>query len=74
MEKLDTLIISATALLMFALLVGAPVGCTMHRHYRIEQAIQHGADPIAAKCAIEGDNRDDAICVAYVASHGRTDK
>jgi hypothetical protein len=33
----------------------SPVQCTMNRQELIAKAIKEGADPIAAKCAIESD-------------------
>lgn len=52
--------------LLAALLV-SPVACTMNRHRLIAEAIKNGADPLAAKCAIEGgdgDSRTSAMCMA----------
>ena len=45
---------------VFALLC-SPVVCTMNRQHLVAEAIKNGADPIAAKCAIEGDSGDNWI-------------
>ena len=51
---------------VFALLC-SPVTCTLNRQHLVAEAIKNGADPIAAKCAIEGDsgdNRTSSLCLA----------
>lgn len=50
---------------VFALLC-SPVAVTMNRQHLVAEAIKNGADPIAAKCAIEdiGDNRTSSLCLA----------
>jgi hypothetical protein len=45
----------------------SPVACTINRHNRIADAINHGADPTGAKCAIEADAGATAQCIAYQA-------
>lgn len=50
-------------LLMLAVFLTSPVTCTMHRHRLIAKAIEGGADPIEAKCAIESDILESAVCV-----------
>lgn len=50
-----------------AVFVLSPVACTMNRQHLVAEAIKNGADPIAAKCAIEGDsgdNRTSSMCLA----------
>ena len=45
----------------------SPVACTMNRQHLVAEAIKNGADPIAAKCAIEGDSGDNmtkSLCLA----------
>ena len=58
---------------MFALVIGVialiafPAGCTMHRQVLIAEAIEKGADPIAVKCAMQGDidsTRQSGMCLA----------
>lgn len=58
---------------IFALVIGVivliafPAGCTMHRQRLIAEAIEKGADPIAVKCAIEGEadsTRQSSMCLA----------
>lgn len=46
-----------------------PVSCTKHRQTLVAEAIKNGADPIAAKCAIEGDSQDSKMCLVYAARH-----
>ena len=51
---------------LIAALIATPVACTMHRQRLIAEAIKAGADPLAAKCAIEGDSGDSrttALCM-----------
>ena len=51
---------------VFALLC-SPVVYTMNMQHLVAEAIKNGADPIAAKCAIEGDsgdNRISSLCLA----------
>lgn len=53
--------------LLIAVVLASPVACTMHRQRLIAEAIKAGADPLAAKCAIEGDSGDSrtsALCMA----------
>jgi len=52
--------------LLFALLV-SPVACTMNRQRSIAEAIKAGADPVAAKCAIEGDQGYSPDCILNAA-------
>ncbi len=58
------LLVWAFAICCAALVLLAPVACTMVRHQTIAQAIKDGADPIAAKCAIEGDTNQMPVCIA----------
>lgn len=51
-------------LLMAAVVLCAPVACTMSRQATVAEAIRNGADPISAKCAIEADTGQSAVCVA----------
>ena len=60
-SKIFALVICVIALIAF------PAGCTMHRHALIAEAIEKGADPIAVKCAIEGEansTRQSGMCLA----------
>lgn len=50
-------------LLLTALVIVAPVACTMRRQEVVAAAIKAGADPIAAKCAIEADVSQSPMCV-----------
>lgn len=63
MSRNDALVTVLGLLLLFLFLV-SPVACTMHRHYRIQQAIAGGADPVAAKCAIEEETDRSPLCIA----------
>lgn len=54
------------AILCATVVLLSPLACTASRHRAVAEAIKAGADPIAAKCAIEGDNRHDPVCMAYV--------
>jgi hypothetical protein len=58
----------ALAILCVTAVALMPLACTVSRHRAVADAIKAGADPIAAKCAIEGDNRGDPLCVGYVAT------
>ena len=43
----------------------SPAACTMHRVSAVKEAIAHGADPIAAKCAMEFADSSQ-VCLNYV--------
>lgn len=67
MMDTKTMFVWIVGLLLVALLIAAPVACTMNRQSLIANAIKNGADPLAAKCAIEGDSGDgrtSALCMA----------
>lgn len=60
---------------MFGLLCGAvvlcsPAACVANRHIQVEKAIEAGADPLEAKCAIEGLNDQSQICLVLAARAG----
>ncbi len=54
-------IVTIGAVLVF----GSFAGCTAHTDYRIGQAIESGADPIKARCAL-GAFIDPAVCAASI--------
>ena len=61
------MIVWVVCALLIAALVGSPVACTMNRQHLIAEAIKNGADPIAAKCAIEStedSSRSSVLCMA----------
>jgi len=61
------LILCALAAVLIAALLASPVACTMHRQGLVADAIKGGSDPLAAKCAIEGDggeSRTSSLCMA----------
>ena len=55
----------AFAILCATLVLLSPAACTMNRQHTIAEAVKNGADPIAAKCAIEGDSGHTPMCLAY---------
>ena len=55
----------ALAMVCCALVLMSPVACTVQRQQTVAEAIKGGADPIAAKCAIEGDTSMSPVCLAY---------
>jgi len=57
--------LAALACICLTVVLLAPVACTMSRQAVIAEAIKNGADPIAAKCAIEGDTTREPVCMAY---------
>lgn len=57
------LVLSAAVLL-------SPAACTANRHNQIAKAIEAGADPIEAKCAIEGESGRDPVCIVAAAKRG----
>jgi hypothetical protein len=62
-----TMIVSLVGTLCLFALLATPVACTMNRQRLVAEAIKAGADPLAAKCAIEGDqgdSRTSALCMA----------
>ncbi|MCY1559415.1 hypothetical protein D9M68_964550 [compost metagenome] len=48
----------------------SPAACTANRHTQITRAIEAGADPMEAKCAIEGDTGQSMVCVVLAANKG----
>jgi hypothetical protein len=60
-------------LVMVVALVAMPVACTANRHSQIAKAIEAGADPLEAKCAIEGDNSSNVVCVVLASKKGNHD-
>lgn len=62
------LITAICAMVLAAVVLLSPVACTANRHNQIARAIEAGADPIEAKCAIEGDNGQNTICVLAAAN------
>lgn len=50
-------------LLLAAMVLCAPAACTANRHTQIAEAIKAGADPTAAKCAIESDTASKPVCI-----------
>lgn len=68
-EKLiEYLVPALTACVLLGILIGVPAACTAHRHKMIAEVIKSGADPIAAKCAIEGDVERTALCISRATS------
>lgn len=65
------LLVWAFAILCAALVLLSPVACTMARQQAVAKAIKNGADPIAAKCAIEGSTEHTPMCVAYAAARAQ---
>lgn len=68
------LVLCALGFMLLSALISSPVACTMNRHNMIARAIESGADPIAAKCAIEGGNDNSTVCIAYAASRQAAEK
>lgn len=62
--------IALLAIVAVALVALSPVACTMHRQRTIAAAVDSGADPIAMRCALEGDAGTNPMCV-IAASKGR---
>lgn len=52
-----------TCALLVAVVLLSPAACTANRHNQISAAIQAGADPLEAKCAIESLNQNDPVCI-----------
>lgn len=65
-------ITACVALLLAALVLSTPAACVANRHIQIARAIEAGADPIEAKCAIEGDNSQSIVCVLTAANRKGT--
>lgn len=62
MSKTDAFVATLAIVLGAAVLL-APVACTINRHRIVAQAIKDGADPTAAKCAIEADLSQTPACI-----------
>jgi hypothetical protein len=48
---------------LLAMVLLSPAACTMNRQRMVAEAIRSGADPTAAKCAIEADSGHSPACV-----------
>ncbi len=46
----------------------SPVACTVQRQWTVAQAIKNGADPIAAKCALESNTAYEPMCIIRASS------
>lgn len=57
-------VVTSIGLVLLAAVLTSPVACTMRRHVVVAQVIKDGADPIAAKCAIEAGADQSPMCVA----------
>ena len=57
------------AIVAVAVVLLSPVACTMHRQRTIANAVEAGADPIAMRCALEGEGTNPMCIIA--ASKGR---
>ena len=55
------------SLVMVAIVVGAPVSCTVHSNNLKAQAIRDGSDPIAADCAFSTLNDSSVACALAAA-------
>lgn len=64
------MVVWIVGLLLLASVVASPVACTMRRHQAVADAIKAGADPMEAKCAIEGATEQNPQC-ALVAARTR---
>lgn len=49
-------------LLLLAAVLASPAACTANRHNQIRAAIEAGADPLEAKCAIEASGGPSELC------------
>jgi hypothetical protein len=58
-----TMIVWLACAVLAATVVCSPVACTISRQWATAEAIKAGADPISAKCAIEADTGQTAMCI-----------
>lgn len=68
--SISEMIVWLFGLLCAAIVLCSPAACTANRHIQIERAIASGADPLAAKCAIEGMNDESNVCLVLAARVG----
>lgn len=68
--SISEMIVWLFGLLCAAIVLCSPAACTANRHIQIERAIASGADPLAAKCAIEGENGESKLCLAFIVRTG----
>lgn len=66
------LITAICAMVLAAVALLSPVACAANRHNQIAKAIEAGADPIEAKCAIESETGSEPVCI--LAAAGRSPK
>jgi hypothetical protein len=59
-NEMTVCIVGLTLLCAFLM---TPAACTMHRQRMVVEAIKAGADPTAAKCAIEADQGSVPACI-----------
>ena len=57
----------ALGLMLLAGVAISPVACTMQRHALAADAIKSGADPIAARCALDAMNDRSPLCMTRAA-------
>lgn len=57
-ENLRDTILWSLGMTLLAGVLCTAAACTAHRHAQITKAIEAGADPMEAKCAIEGYSED----------------
>lgn len=60
----------ALAMTLVACLLATPAGCTVPRHAQITKAIEAGADPMEASCALEGESQYANTCLLIAARKG----
>lgn len=61
------MVVWVLAVLVVGAVLLSPAACTMNRQNKIAEAINGGADPIEAKCAIEAEDRPSPMCILKVA-------
>lgn len=57
----------ALGLMLLAGVAISPVACTMQQDALVADAIKGGADPISARCALDGMNGTSPLCMARAA-------
>lgn len=61
------MVVWLVGILMGGTVLLSPVACTIQRQTTVAAAIKGGADPIAAKCAIESNTAYEPMCIMRAA-------
>lgn len=70
-EEARNMVAWVAACSMLAVVAWAPVSCTQQTNAKIEALIQKGVDPVAARCAIKGQEGYESTCAILASKNGQ---